>query len=210
MWRPPERDARPCQGPRRTLVLGVAGMLTSAVCAQLPPGPDTSGVEFAETLRVRGETLRLNGAGTRYKFIVRVYAAALYAPEPVTSVEAAIEPSRPRLFRVVMLRDIDGSELGRLLLTGVQKNATREEQNRSLTGMLRLGEVFAEYKRLVKNDEFSIEWAPREGTVISINGVRIGAPLAEPAFFSALMKIWLGPVPADATLKQALLQGSAR
>jgi Chalcone isomerase-like len=191
-------------------VLGVTGVLGRSAHAQMPTAPDTSGVDFPETLRLRGETLRLNGAGTRYKFVVRVYAAALYTPEPVFSMEAAIDHRRSRLFRVVMLRDIDGSELGRLLLTGMQRNASKEEQNRSLTGMLRLGEVFAEYKRLLKNDEFSIEWAPREGTVISINGVRIGVPIAEPAFFWVLMKIWLGPAPADATLKQALLQGPAR
>jgi hypothetical protein len=60
---------------------------------------------------------------------------------------------------------------------------------------------------LQKGDEFSIEWLPRDGTLIRINAMPAGPVVAEPAFFVALMKIWLGKAPADADLKQALLGG---
>ena len=42
-----------------------------------------------------------------------------------------------------------------------------------------------------------------------MNGQVQGAPVQEPEFFSALMRIWLGPSPADALLKNALLGNGA-
>ena len=46
---------------------------------------------------------------------------------------------------------------------------------------------------------------PGTGTVISVNSVREGAPIKEPEFCSAPIKIWLGKSPADPLLKEALL-----
>ena len=50
-----------------------------------------------------------------------------------------------------------------------------------------------------------IDWVPGKGTVITVKGVVQGEPFKEPEFFNALMSIWLGPVPADYKLKEALL-----
>ncbi|MET0541818.1 MAG: chalcone isomerase family protein, partial [Variovorax sp.] len=43
------------------------------------------------------------------------------------------------------------------------------------------------------------------GTVVTVRGVVQGEPIKEQAFFNALMRIWLGPTPADWKLKDALL-----
>lgn len=171
---------------------------------------DTSGVEFPPELVLRGVRLARNGAGTRYRFVIRVYAAALYTTDAALTAEAALDTRTPKFLRVVMLRDIDATELGRLLTAGMQKNASRDELGRALPGMMRLGEVFAEKKRLLKGGSFSIEWVPGMGTLIAVDEVSIGAPIPEPQFFSALMKIWLGSTPADTSLKQALLNGPVR
>ena len=48
--------------------------------------------------------------------------------------------------------------------------------------------------------------APRlAGTVLTVKGKVEGEPFKEEAFFEALMRIWLGPKPADWQLKDALL-----
>jgi hypothetical protein len=41
--------------------------------------------------------------------------------------------------------------------------------------------------------------------VVTAKGKVQGEPFKEPEFFKAMMSIWLGPVPADHTLKDALL-----
>ena len=45
----------------------------------------------------------------------------------------------------------------------------------------------------------------RPETVITVKGVQQGEPFKEPEFFNALLRIWLGPNPADWKLKDALL-----
>ena len=41
--------------------------------------------------------------------------------------------------------------------------------------------------------------------MITVKGVQQGEPFKEPEFFNALLRIWLGPNPADWKLKDALL-----
>jgi hypothetical protein len=106
--------------------------------------------------------------------------------------------------------DIDANELGKLFTDGMQKNATREEFGKSIPGTLKLAEVFAAKKRLSAGDSFKVDFIPGSGTVISINGKLAVDTIAEPVFFTALMKIWLGANPADWQLKEALLSQSPK
>ena len=49
------------------------------------------------------------------------------------------------------------------------------------------------------------KWVPGSGTVITVKGKLQGEPFKEPEFFKAMMSIWMGPVPTDFKLKDALL-----
>jgi hypothetical protein len=108
-----------------------------------------------------------------------------------------------------MLREIDANELGRLFTRGMQNNAPRETFARSIPGTVRMGEIFAERKRLRAGENFSVEFTPGRGTQVLVNGQPQGAPIAEPEFFDALLLIWLGANPADQQLKEALLGRAA-
>jgi hypothetical protein len=46
---------------------------------------------------------------------------------------------------------------------------------------------------------------PGTGTTVYVRGVAQGEPFREPEFFNALLRIWLGPAPADWRLKESLL-----
>ena len=72
-------------------------------------------------------------------------------------------------------------------------------------GVMRMSQIFSDHKRLQAGDTFNIDWVPGVGTVIMVKGVPQGDPFKEPAFFNALMGIWLGDKPADWKLKDALL-----
>lgn len=198
---------------RRSLIAALPAILLAlpiTVQAQsAAPAPGTftevNGVKFDHEITLRGNKLVLNGAGTRYKFVVKVYAAGLYVPAKISTPEATWDTRTPRAFKVVMLRDIDANELGKLFTDGMQKNATREEFGKAIPGTLKLAELFAARKRLVAGDNFYIEWVPGSGTTIIINGKADTEPVKEPEFFSSLMKIWFGKSPADYQLKDALL-----
>ena len=164
-----------------------------------------AGVDFPDNVSVSGQTLQLNGAGIRYRFIVQVYAAGLYLQQPAKSTEQVLALPGPKRLHIVMLRDIDGNTLGRLFTRGMEDNSTRAQFGKAISGTLRLAEMFATKKRLNEGENFSVEWMPGVGTQVYVNGQAQGEPIQEPEFFAAMMRIWLGPKPADGQLKDQLL-----
>lgn len=171
---------------------------------------EVAGVKFPNTIQVANTKLQLNGAGIRYKVVFKVYAAGLYLGEKAATPEAVLAAPGPRHLQIVMLREIDANELGRLFTKGMEQNASREEFTKSLAGVMRMSDVFSKYKKLKPGETFAVEWQPGRGTLILVNGESVTEPIKEPEFYALLMKIWLGHSPADAQLKEALLgRGSA-
>lgn len=166
---------------------------------------DVNGVKLEDTAEVHGSKLQLNGAGTRYKVIFKVYVAGLYLARKAGTPDEVITQPGPKRLSVTMLRTIDSRELGKLLTRGMEDNMGKAAMSKLIPGLIRMGEIFAAQKTLVAGDQFMIEWVPGSGTVITVKGVVQGEPFKEPEFFKALMMIWLGPVPADIKLKDALL-----
>jgi len=178
----------------------VSGVL-SASAAQV----DVAGVKLNDTLDLRGSTLQLNGAGVRYKAVFKVYTAGFYVGKKVSTPEEALAAPGPKRVAITMLRDIDANELGKLFTKGVEENSPKSEMVNLIPGLLRMGQMFADQKQLKTGDTFTVDWLPGTGTVITVRGVAQPDPIKEQAFFNALLRIWLGPVPADWKLKDALL-----
>lgn len=171
---------------------------------------EISGIKVEDSATVNGARLQLNGAGIRYKAgIFKVYVAGLYLNKKVSAPEEVVAQPGPKRLSITMVRNIDSAELGRLLTRGIEDNMSKGDMAPLIPGLLRLGQMFSEQKKLVVGDNFMIDWVPNLGTVITVKGVVQGEPFKEPEFFKALMSIWLGPVPADFKLKEALL-GAAK
>lgn len=190
----------------RSLITAVLlGLAALQAAAQQQP-VDIAGVKYEAMAEAGGQKLQLNGAGIRYKFVVKVYTAGLYLNAKAGTPEAVLANTGPKRLHIQMLRDIDGNELGKLFTKGMEDNASREEFARAISGVLRIADIFAKKKKLANGEHFSVEWLPGTGTVVYVNGARVeGDPIKEPEFFNVLMKIWLGKSPADAQLKDALL-----
>jgi len=197
---------------RRHLLLaaGASALAVQPAAAQSSPAPvDVAGVKYAPTVTVAGTPLTLNGAGIRFRVVVRVYTAGLYLTARASTPEQVLATPGPKRLHVVMLREIDATELGKLFTRGMQDNSPRDEFSKSIPGTLRMADIFSTKKRLAVGESFSVDWVPGTGTTVSINGRPQGEPIREPEFFSALIRIWLGNNPADTGLKDALL-GAAR
>lgn len=194
---------------RRTILLGatlVALLSTPLARAQTT---DVAGVKYEQSTQIGGARLLLNGAGVRYKAIFKVYTAGLYLGGKAATPEAVLATPGPKRMHIVMLRDIDANELGKLFTRGMQDNAPKEEFSKSIAGTLRMADLFSAKKKLTAGESFSVDYVPGQGTTVLINGKASIEPIKEPEFFSALIKIWLGHSPADAQLKEALLGKSA-
>jgi hypothetical protein len=165
---------------------------------------NVAGVKLDDTVELQGHKLRLNGAGVRYKFVVKVYAAGLYLAHPAHTPEEALAAPGAKRISITMLRDIDANELGKLFTRGVEDNTPRGNLSKLIPGLLRMGQLFSDHKKLSTGDNFLIDWVPGTGTVITIQG-KVQEPFKEPEFFNALLSIWLGKSPADWQLRDALL-----
>lgn len=164
-----------------------------------------SGIKYDDALDVRGQKLQLNGAGIRYKGPFKVYTAGLYLGRKSSTPEEALAAAGAKRISVVMLRDIDAGELGKLFVRGVEDNMDKAAMSKLIPGLMRMSQVFTEHKKLQSGDQFTIDWVPGTGTIVSVRGVPQGEPFKEPEFFNALLRIWIGPAPADWKLKDSLL-----
>lgn len=193
--------------PLRALAL--AGAFLCAGVAAKAATIDVAGVPLEDRATVAGKPLLLNGAGVRYKAVFQVYTAGLYLAAKADTTEAVLANTGPKRITITMLRDIDAAELGKLFSRGMEDNMDRTAFSRLIPGVLRMSQIFATHKKLNKGDTFTVDWVPGTGSVLTVRGQIEGEPFKEPAFFDALLRIWLGPKPADWQLKEALL-GKAR
>ncbi|MDP3171754.1 MAG: chalcone isomerase family protein [Polaromonas sp.] len=188
-----------------TLAL-LAGLLAVGATAATV---EVGGVKLEDSIDVRGSKLVLNGAGVRYKAVFKVYTAGLYLGKKAATPEEVFATPGPKRLHITLLREIDSNELGKNFTTGFTDNAPKAEMSKLIPGLIRMGQIFSDQKKLLAGESFSIDWVPGTGTVITVKGVPQGEPFKEPEFFNALMRIWLGPKPADWQLKDALLGKAA-
>ena len=197
---------KPALRPARSLVLRAAlGVLPALLLPRAASALELHGVDVPAGAQIGGRALLLNGAGTRYFLIFKVYVAELYLPQRTRSAADALAMAGPKLMRLVMLRDVSGKELGDKLTEDIQNNIDPADFAGMITGLARMGGLFAERHELHSGDVVELADVPGHGMTISINGASAGAPYTEPAFFDNMLRIWLGPRPAEARLKRALL-----
>ena len=186
------------------LFFGALALVTGVATAQ----PVTvEGVKFEPSATVGGQPLVLNGAGLRTRAIFKVYAAGLYVPQKSSDPGALIAQTGARRVSIGMLRDVDAATFASSLLDGLKSNHTEEQLSALKTQIEQLQATFKSVGEAKKGDAIQLDWVPDTGTRIVINGQSRGEPIAGAAFFTALLRIWLGDKPADGTLKKAMLGG---
>ena len=166
-------------------------------------------VKYKPTQTLGDSTVQLNGAGVRYKAVFKVYTAGLYLEKKASTPQEVASQRGPKRLSITMLREIDSTELGKLFSRGMEDNMDRAAFSRIVPGVLRMSQIFSDHKKLQAGDQFMIDWIPGTGTVITVKGKVQGEPFKEPEFFNALLGIWLGNLPADFKLKDALLGNPA-
>lgn len=179
-----------------TLFMGVA-----ATAAPL----DIYGVKIEDSATVAGTKLQLNGAGTRFKGPFKIYVADLYTTKKVNSLEELVAAPGPKRMTLTMMREIEAGPFGKLLTRGMEDNNPKAEMSKLIPGLMKMSEIFTANKVFLPGETILLDWIPGTGLVIFARGKVQGEPFKEPEFFKALMAIWLGPVPADFKLKDALL-----
>jgi hypothetical protein len=189
--------------------MAAGAFLALAVALPAAAAVDVSGYKFEDTAKVAGKDLKLNGAGMRTKFVVKVYAAGLYLPEKKTSVADILKQDGPRRVTLIMARDVSSDDFGKAFMDGLNDNVDKAEKSKIVAQIGKFGEMFAMVDGLKKGDVLHIDWLPASGTHIELNGKTLIDNVPDITFYNAILRIWLGDKPVDRSLKPALL-GDAR
>ena len=182
----------------------LAAVLASAL-ALSAHALEIEGVNLAPTVKVGGKELKLNGAGVRTKFVVKVYVLGLYLPEKKDSTEGVLESQGPRRFSITMLREITGDDFGQAFMAGITANTDKAERSKYVNQLSKFGEAFVSVGSMSKGDNLTADWVPGTGMVMNLNGKPVGEPLPDEGFYNAVLKIWLGDKAVDSNLKPRLL-----
>jgi len=171
---------------------------------------DVFGVHYDPSLRVGGHNLTLNGTGVAYRALTKLYTVGLYLPAKAHQTSEVLSQGGPKQLRFVLMRGMRVDELGKLITRGIEHNCSRQEFFGLIPAIRKMGEQFSHMRRLNAQDVFTIAYVPQQGTVFLVNDEPVGAAIADPMFFPAILKVWLGEQPATTDLKNALLDQKAQ
>ena len=144
------------------------------------------GKMLPDTMKLGDNVLVLNGAGLRKKLIIKVYAGALYLPQPTDNAAQVINSDIPMAVKMHFIyKSVDPAKLIEAWNTGFAKSdiSNLKEQITQFNAMFS-----ADAK---KDDVYDITYLPDTGSSLYINGKLIGTvPGFE--FKKALFSIWFG------------------
>jgi hypothetical protein len=176
-----------------------------AACLHATAAPTVN--KFEPTTQLGGSALQLNGKGTRVRLVFKAYDMGLYTARRVTTPAELFALPGPKRLQFIALRELPGTELGRLFLRGMSDNTPSAQMTRHALATTRLIEIFSGKPKLMPGDSFAMDFVPGKGTQFYIQGQPQGAPVGDDEFFSLVLRIWFGESPADIPLRDALLEG---
>lgn len=181
----------------------LAGVLLMGLAHTPAAAKDIAGVSVPDAITVDDVELKLNGAGIRKRFFVKVYIGALYLRERQTTADAVLAATPPKSMRLHVLYDeIAAPKLVQAWNEGFANNIDDAERAALEPRIARFNSLFTAVR---KGDVVRLDFIG-DTTEVWINQERKGA-VAGPDFQRALLRIWLGQTPIDAGLKRLLLGG---
>ena len=192
----------------RTALAGVALALGVASASLVPTARavEVDGVEVEPTQEVGGTPLTLAGAGTRTRFFIELYVAALYLPEGMDPSDATgtILADAPMAITLDIVSDrVTRERMVEALEDGFEAS-TGGDTARVQGGIdAMLGAMDAP---IVAGSAYTLAYEPGVGTRVSRDGEEILTVEGEP-FKRALFGIWLSDDPVQASLKKAMTGG---
>ena len=163
---------------------------------------DVAGVKIEDTASVADEQLALKGAGLRTWLFFDVYAMGLYVVDRKAD---AIAQSGAKRVAIHMLRDVDAATFAKALVDGMRPNHDTVTMQLLEPRIVQLNAIMGEIREAKKGMAITLDWIPRAGTQVTIDGKPAGKPIEGEDFYRALLRIWVGEKPVQDDLKKALL-----
>jgi long-chain acyl-CoA synthetase len=178
-------------------------LVTALLAIPAVQAAEVAGVKVEDKLRVGSNELVLNGAGVRSKLFIKVYVGALYVSQKSAAPAAIFDSPQPRRIAMRMMRDVDADSLNSALDEGLKNNHTPAELAAMKPQADQLSGIMKAIGKAREGDSVVLDFSADE-VAVSVNGQARGK-VAGTGFPKALLKVWIGEQPVDASLKKALL-----
>ena len=178
------------------------GMLAVLLMTSIAEAREVSGKNIPESMNAGDNSLLLNGAGTRTKMWMSIYAAGLYLPKEMHNAKEIINADIPM---AIKMHVISG-----LMSADKLEGALREGFEQSTNGNLSLLKdridkfILAQKAELNKDDILEYVYIPGKGVSVFSKG-KLATTLEGLDFKKALFGIWLSDNPCEEDLKEELL-----
>ena len=164
---------------------------------------EISGVDVPETLTADGKPLKLNGAGMRKKFIIKVYVGSLYLQTPASTLAAITSSDQPWVIHMHFVRSVDKEKIISTMREGFEKNNPKDKAAWMNGQLDKVVSAFADMK---EGHTLVVTYLPGKGTTVGVKGGATQS-IEGKEFGDRILQNWIGKEPADESLKEALLGG---
>jgi len=161
-----------------------------------------AGVKVDAKMSLEGQSLVLNGAGTRVKMFMDMYVGALYLEKKSTNASEIMNSKEGAAIKLNIVSGLISSDKMISAINEGFENATGKKTAPLKAKIDKFKGFFKE--EIKKGDVFIIINVPNEGVVVYKNGVKKGS-IDGHDFKKALFGIWLCDKPADKDLKDEML-----
>ncbi|HEX9080371.1 MAG TPA: chalcone isomerase family protein [Desulfuromonadaceae bacterium] len=163
---------------------------------------EMAGVALEPAVTVNNHTIRLNGAGIRKKFFIKVYIGSLYSARRLTSAGEALADRGDKLIRMNFLHSrVEKGKIVEAFREGFANNTP------AMAGSVDAKRFLSFFTAdFVRGDVVDLVLGSDGSVVVRHNGKVLGS-LVSPPLAHAILAIYLGERPADEGLKQGMLGG---
>ena len=160
---------------------------------------------FPGDASVAGTAVHLNGVGLRAAFIYKVYLAGLYLPNKAATGADVFAESGPKRVQVRMLMDGPSDEFAKAFTGGITKRTPADQVAAMRDRIDAFDRTLRSIGNVKKGDVVNLDYAPDVGLTMTVNGKPYGAPVPGADLYAALLNIFVGDRPVDATMKAGML-----
>ena len=161
-----------------------------------------SGVKVDEKMSLEGQSLVLNGAGTREKMWIDLYVGSLYLPKKSSSAKDIMDSKDAG---AIKLNIISGMITSDKMISAINEGFENSTGKKTAPLKAKIDKFKSFFKEEIKKgDSFVIMNVPNEGIVVYKNGAKKGVVEGHD-FKKAMFGIWLCDKPADKGLKAKML-----
>ncbi len=191
---------------RRGFLSAALGLL---VLPRFAAAREFAGVTLPDQARLSGgdAAVRLLGGGVFRFFFLRYYVCGLYAAEGLSDAAAILGRDAPRRVQLVALRRITSFEFLWGLDRGLADNMGETDARELHAPLEQVRATIRSIGAITPGTRVSIDYVPGAGTSIVVDERARGMAITGKLLNDALMRVWLGERPLDASLKKALLGG---